>query len=540
VHRSQTVQKSLVALFFLALLLIGLATGMDYGTPWDETGEMNILRMALMEYAQLIPLDTPYSQALTAMQVQPISLSVERDHGICLYYPLFFAVCNPAMTPHALSALWRALTWLIFVAGAYALYALCRQMGLSRGMACLGVLMLTLSPRIFADAHYNNKDIALLSTVLLVLWQAVRLSQKPTLKRGLAFAAVAALCMGTRVIGVAVCGLCGLFIVLRLRLNRQTDWKVWRTALWTVLASVAFYALLTPALLSDPLGFTVYLLKNAIGFSRWHGTLLYWGNLISTAIERPPFHYLPVMIAITTPVWALALLLVGQVFAVGSIHRTKWKGLQQNEGFLVALATLLWLAPLLAAIFTRALVYNGWRHLYFIYGPMVLLMVYGWNRLWQKLPKRGQKQRIAALALTLCLGAQAVGIALNHPFEYAYYNLLVPRDGLSARFELDYWNVSCVNALQQLLAQAGPDETVRVAACDGNTESGLSMAAYTLNDARVQIVPYDEAQLSGTFVMVNITYAQIAGYRVPSGLRPVVTLTSYGVPITVIYEGDLS
>ena len=73
-----------------------------------------------------------------------------------------------------------------------------------------------------------------------------------------------------------------------------------------------FYLLLTPAFLRDPLGFPIYLVKNAVGFSRWHGTVLFDGSRIFTASEKLPWQYLPVMILLTTPIWMLVLLFLGQ------------------------------------------------------------------------------------------------------------------------------------------------------------------------------------------------------------------------------------
>ena len=43
--------KIAVCLFFAAFLTLGLVTAADYGQPWDEQDEMDILRMNLWEYA---------------------------------------------------------------------------------------------------------------------------------------------------------------------------------------------------------------------------------------------------------------------------------------------------------------------------------------------------------------------------------------------------------------------------------------------------------------------------------------------------------
>ena len=50
------------------------------------------------------------------------------------------------------------------------------------------------------------------------------------------------------------------------------------------------------------------------------------------------------------------------------------------------------------------------------------------------------------------LALSAVGIALNHPYECAYYNVLIPRDATET-MEMDTWNVCPTGAYRQLLSQ---------------------------------------------------------------------------------------
>lgn len=47
----------LAAAFFALVFSLGLFTAGDYGPAWDETDEMDILRMNLWEYARAFGLD---------------------------------------------------------------------------------------------------------------------------------------------------------------------------------------------------------------------------------------------------------------------------------------------------------------------------------------------------------------------------------------------------------------------------------------------------------------------------------------------------
>ena len=246
--------RAAVALFFLALLLLGFCTQSGYGRAWDDLSEQNILRMTLREYDLLLPFDTPYSEALERMGVMRISDSVEKDHGTCLLYPLFWAVCRDDLSQMEMTQIWRGYIWCVFTLGLFALYSIARRMGFSRLMSCAGVLMMLLSPRFFAEGHYNNKDIPLMVMVLVLFWQSARLMEKPTLGRVVTFALAAGACAATRIIGAAFVCLFGLMIVIHLAMKRELNRRTIGLGVSAILLSVCVYILLTPSFLRDPLG----------------------------------------------------------------------------------------------------------------------------------------------------------------------------------------------------------------------------------------------------------------------------------------------
>ena len=164
----QRLAKAAIALLFALIFLLGLCTVDDYGRNWDEKGEINIYRMALMEYGELLPFETGFHQALKAMGVIPLSQSIEMDHNSSAYYPLAPLACDPNVTDQQFTHWWRVWTWALFTLGLYALYAVCRRMGLSRPLAAAAALLALCCPRLFAQGHYNNKDAALMDLAAVV------------------------------------------------------------------------------------------------------------------------------------------------------------------------------------------------------------------------------------------------------------------------------------------------------------------------------------------------------------------------------------
>lgn len=526
--------RGMIALFFLLILALGFATTASYGHAWDDGGEMNILRMALKEYACILPFESDFQQTLLAMDLPRISESIERDHGICVYYPLFWAVGNPGLSQSTLLLIWRCYTWTVFTAGLVSLYACARHMGFSRPMCCLGVLMMLLSPRFFAEGHYNNKDIPLMALTLMLLWQTARMMERPSPGATVGFSLAAGFCAGTRVIGVALCGLCGGMIVLHLwrshRLNRQAI----AIGCLTVVLSVLVYAVLTPSFLADPLDFIQYTVQNAVGFSRWSGSVLLWGKVYSSVYTKPPRSYLPTLIAVTTPLWALALLMAGCVRMIRRACRQRLQMLCPSSSALLSTTALCWMLPLLGGVAVRMMAYNGWRHAYFVYGPMVLCMLVGLSGLHKLLARKKLSHRLGACVLAVCMACSALGIAVNHPYQYGYYNALVPRENRARLFEMDYWNLSCLDAIRQLLAsQEGP---IHIAASDKCTQSGLEMAACYISDERFRVITESGEADAPNYIIANLSYAAMEDFEPGENLTPVVTISSYGCPVTIIYR----
>lgn len=525
-----------VCLFFAVFLALGLLTATDYGPTWDESTEMDILRMNLWEYARVLNLDQSAFEALAAREdplaietLRPISQSVEQDHGAAVFYPFSAVVLDLSLSGGTRSALWHMACWAVFSLGGFALYAALRQLGLSRGWALLGPLFLLISPRFFAQGHFNNKDIALFSLTLCALWQALALAKKPGLLRGLCFALFGALAANTKVAGLALWGLCALYVLVRLLMERRMTPRVWGVAGATALSFGLFYALLTPAMWADPVGFFGYLLSNALSFQRWNGYVLFRGSVFDTASQPLPWYYLPYMILATTPLWALLLCAVGTAVALwGGARRLRSR---EAKGLDRLLAALLWLLPLGFAVVTRTRVYNGWRHFYFLYGPMLALAVLGAHALYQR--TRDAKRRLLCALLGLCMALSAVGIVTQHPYQYAYYQPLVQLRGTDYN-ELDYWNVSARDALERLAGQEEGELVIEPA--DLWSAHALSRAIAALPDELAGRFTCLAEGSGARYVLSNPTYACFSGFAPEADMAACVTLRAYGQPIMTIYE----
>ena len=538
---SRRQSAGLVALFFALLTVLGILTNMDYGRPRDETSEQDILRMNLNQYAQVLNLPGRYlAHGRVAWPEDGlIEDSVEKDHGECAYYPLFWLMGETERSGEQIMDVWHAYTWLWFVAGAAALWSICRRLGLSRGLSCVATLFLVLSPRMFAEGHYNNKDMVLLTLVLLAVWLALRLMDKPTLARALLFSLAGAMAANTKIIGLLVWGLCGLFVLIRQIANRSLTLRVWLLALAAFVGFCGFYALLTPAMWNDPPEYISYVLGNTANYSRWKNDVLFRGAVFHTQSYRLPFYYLPYMMLVTTPLWILMFFAVGQSLSMVRLIKRFRTLFTDNMNTTLLLCTCLWLLPFLYAVIARPTLYNGWRHMYFIYGPMLVLAAYGLHAVWQRLRSIGKPfwKRLACALLALCMAYTGAIMAVAHPNEYSFYNVTVWDKDLPSFLELDYWNVSTLQTLRALLRRLGPDGQATIAGAEARTQTGLEDAWELLTPKqRQQLTVLSYGNTSAEYVMSNTAHALIWSWQPDPEMTPVAETSSFGQPLCVVYQ----
>ena len=534
--RKRAVEKWLPVALFLALILIGFLTSADYGQPWDEPWEQDILRMNYNQYAMffgsgerltlLSDIDIPESGL--------IEDSIERDHGVSAYYPVFFLVSG-SMSPNARMVLWHAYTWLWFAAGAAALYFVSRRFGLSKLLSCVPALFLVLSPRFFAQGHYNNKDMVLLSLTLILILQTARLMEKQSPGRAIAFALFGAVAANTKIIGLFIYGVCVLAAFLPPLPERRKDSRYWISAGIAVFGLPAFYLLLTPAAWSDTIGYIRYTVQNAVGFTRWDHIVLFRGAVFHLDTAALPRYYLPYMMLVTTPLWLLAVTALGLGFALRDLIKRRKRPLPDRTARTLILCTALWLVPLLFAVVARPTLYNGWRHFYFLAAPLLCLSAYGFKRAADSLKgirKPFLKYAAAGLlaALMILTGA---GMVLSHPAQYAYYNQLLLGRNIPRYMELDYWNVSALPTVRKLLNST--EAKITIAGVDLWSQTGLEAACALLppeEQGRVAVLQQGDADAE--YLLVNPTYTNFSHWQ-PDGMELATQSESYGWPVCGIY-----
>lgn len=474
-----------VSLFFLSFLIIGLMIYDDYGISWDEPFQREI---GLLNYKHAFENN---QELLTAGEYL-------KYHGAAfetflIYIEKHFNVDNSReiyLSRHL-------ATFLLFYISSVFFFFLCTSSFRSWKIGLLGSVFLILSPRIFAHAFYNSKDLALLSMFIISVFTLTKYLEKKTIFRAAMHALASAILIDVRVVGVFIVFLTFLFVVLDAILIKLTPKEHIKKIL-----SISIYVLLLapltilfwPVLWKDPINQFIRALQLMTHFIT-DGNVLYFGNYV--AASKLPWHYLPVWIAISTPLIYVFYFLVGAVASIGTLVTKPLVAYRENRQ--MAIFLIWFFAPLLAVIVLKPVIYDEWRHFFFIYPAFLLISLKGFETLFNLGKRKLQKDhrkiiRISVIVLTvLGLLEASFFMIYYHPHQNVYFNRLAGENMNVAKnnFELDYWGLSYRQGLEYLLKHA-PEENIVLNAENqpGNVNSDI---VNPVEGKSLQYVPLENA-----------------------------------------------
>ena len=439
--------------FFGGLLLLGLLLTRDYGMCWDEPAERRAGYISLRYVAQRLA--PSVLEAGHLANLPELATFSDADHGVAFQLPM--AVLEATFFRHDLrGAYWMRhfLCFTTFVLGAWAVYRLGRERFGSWRWGLAGAAILVLSPRIFGEAFYNYKDLVFMNLFALGAYTLTRLLRRPTAGRALTHALVTAVAADVRIMGL-------LLPVLTVGFGGLEMWArpVRRPAFTRALALYAgavvpLVILFWPYLWEAPVQ---RLWANFRSFRYYRQTLqlFYLGTM--QGCQNLPWHYLSVWVLITTPVAYSVLFFAGAGSVLRAFFRRPWEELRRVATRRDLLFGAWCVGPLVLIILIRSVVYDGWRHVYFIYPAFVLLAVRGlWAgvQTWRAAPPASATRRlgwVAGAALALGVAHTAVRQVADHPYQYTYFSFL-PGSTVARLFERDYWGVSSLDGLAWIMA----------------------------------------------------------------------------------------
>lgn len=440
------------ALFFTGFLGLGLSVVGDFGINIDElTNHYFGARWA----------DYVVALLFQHAPLGPLAGATEHDvvHGPFFEILLAFIERAAGLTTIPALVLFRhAATWAIFYLAVVCFYFLGQRLFASRAFALFGCVLLVVHPRIFSHSFYDSIDLPFLSFYIFSLFTLVRWRETRSLGRLAWHAVVCACLVDVRAIGGIIPALTGWFLLTDLvPASVVSDSRPRR-----VLKLIVFFALLGattilfwPFLWNNPPQRLLEVLHLTAKVN-WDGLVLYLGREINAT--KLPWHYIPVWILISTPLAIVALWFVGTGTLLTRLALHPVTTGREHSGMLLALTAAL--GPILAVIATHAVVFDAWRHMFFVYPALVLLAVFGAQTLLAAIDAR-LTARSRQLARGFFTGAVALNLLFavwfmvrSHPYENVYFNRLAGANlvQIRSRFEFDFWGLAYRRALEHLVA----------------------------------------------------------------------------------------
>jgi hypothetical protein len=444
-----------LALFFLCWFALGISIYKQYGISWDETIERTTGIVSVNYLGEKLHL-SPIINNETLSKFKHHQLETYPDR---VFGPLFGIVSvllerafhiGEGWNEKAIFQFRHLLTFLVVLAGGFAIFRLSERRFHDWRIGLLTLTFFILSPRFFAESFYNNKDLVFLACFAIATNCMIRLVLQPSWLSALLAGLAAAIVIDIRVTGIILPIMTLTLLGLR-AIKSENSWGATARSLAVYLLVIcAAVVVMWPWLWSAPLS---RFLEALAAFSRWvrsDSALFFMGHFIRST--NLPWEYAPVWIAITTPLLYLATFLIGALSTISSVVNNRfalWKTPEQLQD-LVFLGICC--CPILAVIFLHSVIYDGWRHLYFIYPAMLLLATKGWLLIWQQVRHHRIFRIGTLLALIATLLSTTTWMVRAHPLQNVYFNTLVGSDWKS-KFDVDYWGLANHIALEYIAQQ---------------------------------------------------------------------------------------
>lgn len=258
--------------------------------------------------------------------------------------------------------------------------------------------------------------------------------------------AVSVMC-SVRIIGVVVvpvilCGhLLDMYLVpkpnLKERLLDLLKWLVLSLCL-TVFLLPIFWESSLPTLWNAVRHFSKY---------PWSGTVLYQGAFVPST--QLPWHYLFVWMGITSPLYHLVFACLGVLVMIKDL--LMWTKEQFYRYIPFILSGIMLLGVLGAVLLFDPVLYDGWRHFFFLYPSFLLFVVLGMYMMYRWLDVNGGRYWFWGI-LAVVFGLTIIRMGVLHPYQHVYFNAFAGDPStIRMRYEQDYWGTVYKSLLETVL-----------------------------------------------------------------------------------------
>lgn len=443
---------TLVCITFF-LLYLGFALHKDFGVPSDEPVERMNGIVSLNYVADFFGVKAlQSSESLAVYRHLNLETYFDRDYPVLFNLPAALLERILHINDEQEIYFFRhLLNYLVCLLGVYAIFRLGERRFTHWGYGVLAATAFVLSPRFFAEFFYNTKDLIFLTFFAIAMNSLIAFILKPSFKSAFFHAIAVGFAVDARIMGVIFIPVTIFVFLMRQFFGVEKRGSVKYLLVFIALCFVCIF-LFWPWLWADPFGRFVEAFQKMAQFSRGSDRVLYFGEVIST--KALPWHYIPAWILISTPLLYVFFFAVGvgsTLFNFLKKYLNIWSNDEDVQDFIF---NTLFFGPLVAVIFMQSVLYDGWRQMYFLYPPFLILAVGGYRIIWSFVARfqYARATRITIIFLTLLyFSYYTFCIYSVHPYQNIYFNILAGKN-LREKFDLDYWGLSNRQALEFILS----------------------------------------------------------------------------------------
>ena len=459
-EKDKKTSKNITYFLFLIFFLVGLFTFRDYGMWTDEEFQRFSGLYWLNYVVSFTSLDELKNLiALKLNQIGDFTLPSPKYHpyyGVIFDLPaafleLIFKVEDSKDYFH----LRHLLNFILFFIASIFFYKLLFNRYSNYSISLIGTLFFVLSPRIYGSSFFNNKDVVFLSLITIALYFAFKALEKPNYKNLLFFSILAALSTSHRILGI----LLPLSFIAFTFLSVLSNNKKTKDLLSIIFFCVSYYIFLIlfwPVLWSGPI-------ENLILAFKWFSQqilevkMLFNGEYVYTNFL--PYNYIFSWIFITTPILYIILFLIGyiQIFRRfflkflnikdKAYYYDLWRGVKEKKDLFILFNITIVISYF---ILSDVILYNGWRHIYFINTFIIYIATYAFYRIDLHLQLKSKKKFHYYISI-LFLVTIIYKMIIYHPFQNIYFNNYFKKIS-HQNFEIDYDGLSGKKFLEEILA----------------------------------------------------------------------------------------
>lgn len=427
-------------IFFFLFFVLGLKVCADYLVTPDEPLHRINGFISLKYIVELFSINLKNTEIFN--EIPNLYNDWRKTYGVAFDLPLSLLELLFNLNIENSFLLRHYLNFLIFFTSVIYFFILAKRITKNEKLAFLGVLILVSTPRIFSHSFYNSKDIIFLSLFIISIYYLLELINKFSYKKLFLSCLFCALASNIRIIGIFL-----PFLTIIFYYFLDNKYKIKKDLYFVAYLIFLYFFLLYfswPFLWESPIKNLLSIIKESSSYpNHWNFKILYLGKYINP--ETLPWHYFFIWFFSTTPVLFIMFIIYGIVYFLKKylpfflkINFSKNIQLWKNrEDMNILFLFLCFFIPLFIVITLNSTLYNGWRHLFFIYPVLIIISLFGLKNIFKKFTKY---IIFIPFLISLQLLSNFYFIYKSHPVQNVYFNF-ISKPFIKGNLPIDYWGL---------------------------------------------------------------------------------------------------